>query len=224
MKHFTKLQISVLTILSTIALCMGIMAFAAKGEDGDIGEANSVFQTSKQETITLNIIEPIPSPKSVNKPAAPSLPVDSNRKETITSPSPNQESEAFFTIKINGSTIRVADGVDKAILEKTPGWLPTSALPGENGVCAVYGHRNRNHLKVLEKANRGDRVTVAMQDGTTYDYSVYNIIAYENTEDFKLPTLDGKNLVFITCYPFHYSGNAPGRYVVLCRLAEPDHF
>ena len=50
----------------------------------------------------------------------------------------------------------------ESTLDKSPGWLTTSVLPGEDGMCVVYGHRNRNHLKVLEKVERGDTITVKM--------------------------------------------------------------
>ena len=59
----------------------------------------------------------------------------------------------------------------------TPGWLTTSVLPGENSMCVVYGHRNRNHLKVLEKVTVGDIIT-ATKDGIAYTYAVSDIAIY----------------------------------------------
>lgn len=81
-------------------------------------------------------------------------------------PSPKQEGECFFTLDILNDTISVAYGVEESTLKKTPGWLTTSVLPVESGMCVVYGHRNRNHLKVLEKVERGDAITVTMDEGT----------------------------------------------------------
>ena len=98
-------------------------------------------------------------------------------------------------------------------MEKTPGWLTTSALPGEDGMCVVYGHRNRNHLKVLEKVERGDAITVTM-DGAVYTYTVSDITIYESTDDLRLALVDGRTLVLVTCYPFRYSGHAPGKCLV----------
>ena len=81
-------------------------------------------------------------------------------------------------------------------------------------MCVVYGHRNRNHLKVLEDVVGGDTITVTMDDGTVYTYTISDITIYENTEDLSLPVMEGKTLVLVTCYPFRYSGHAPGKYVV----------
>lgn len=61
----------------------------------------------------------------------------------------------------------------------------------------------------------GYTITVTMKDKTVYAYTVSDIKIYENTADFKLPATDGKTLVLATCYPFRYSGNAPGKYVVI---------
>ena len=84
-------------------------------------------------------------------------------------------------------------------MSESPGWLPSSALPGQDGMCVVYGHRNRTHLRVLEKVELGDTITVTMKDKTVYAYTVSDIKIYENTADFKLPTSIGKTLVLATC-------------------------
>lgn len=130
-----------------------------------------------------------------------------------------QGGKAFFTLSILNDTISVAYGVEESTLKKTPGWLTASVLPGDNGMCVVYGHRNRNHLKVLEKATVGDIIT-ATKDGIAYTYTISDVAIYESTSDWRLPTLDGSTLVLVTCYPFRYSGHAPGKYMVIARLVE----
>lgn len=54
----------------------------------------------------------------------------------------------MFTLNILSDTISVAYGVEEATLKKTPGWLSTSALPGKEGMCVVYGHRNSYEEKI----------------------------------------------------------------------------
>ena len=70
---------------------------------------------------------------------------------------------------------------------------------------------------MLEKVERGDTVKITM-DGIAYDYTISDITIYENTDDLRLPTVDGKTLVLVTCYPFRYSGHAPGKCVVMAQL------
>ena len=78
----------------------------------------------------------------------------------------------------------------------------------------VYGHRNRNHLKVLENVKEGDAIMVYTKDGTAYTYIVETIEILDNEADLRIPTLSGSHLMLTTCYPFRYSGHAPQKFVV----------
>lgn len=177
-------------------------------------------------------IKPIPTPKATNVISSPPLPSPAAVLPSPTpeatlqptcppaaTPAPVQDGKAFFTLSILNDTISVAYGVEESTLKKTPGWLTTSVLPGENGMCVVYGHRNRNHLKILEKVTVGDTIT-ATKDGIAYTYAVSDVAIYESTSDWRLPTLDGSTLVLVTCHPFRYSGYAPGKYMDIARLVE----
>lgn len=119
-------------------------------------------------------------------------------------------------LTIGNKEIPIASNVDESTLEKSPGWMPESALPGESGMSVILGHRNRNHLCPLEKVTVGEEITFTYPDGRTAAYTVYETRIYENTADWRLPAVDGDTLVLVTCYPFRYSGSAPGKYMVAC--------
>lgn len=123
-----------------------------------------------------------------------------------------------FLLTVNGKEVAVASSVDEKTLEQSPGWLDSSAKPGEEGVCVVYGHRNRNHLKALQKIDYGDAITVTMPDGRTYVYTVESTEILDTDEELRIPNLDGKHLMLTTCYPFYYSGHAPKKFVVTAAL------
>ena len=74
-------------------------------------------------------------------------------------------------------------------------------------------------MEMINAAEVGDIIT-ATKDGIAYTYTVSDIVIYENTSDWRLPTLDGSTLVLVTCYPFRYSGHAPGKYMVTARLVK----
>ena len=116
---------------------------------------------------------------------------------------------------IGKKEIPVAIGVDEATLADGPGWMPDSALPGQAGMSVILGHRNRKHLRPLQDVEIGDSLCFRYPDGREYTYTVSEIVKYEDTADWRLPALGGNTLVLVTCYPFHYSGNAPGKYVVV---------
>lgn len=219
MNRQTIIRAAVLAALSVTAIVLGILAFAPREQENTFVELQIV---TTPEIVHMELAAPTPSsvPVPVLVPASMPEVSGSSAPAPPATPSPKREGECFFTLDVLNDTISIAYGVEEATLNKTPGWLPTSALPGKEGVCVVYGHRNRNHLKVLEKVERGDAITVTMDEGTVYTYTVSDITIYESTDDLRLPTVDGKTLVLVTCYPFRYSGNAPGKCVVTARLID----
>ena len=214
MKSQTTKRAALIAALSILAAIIGI-ALSVQHEDGDVFVEIKPMPTPKATNMISST--PLPSPAALPSPTPeatlqPSCP-------SAATPAPVQGGKAFFTLSILNDTISVAYGVEESTLKKTPGWLTTSVLPGENGMCVVYGHRNRNHLKVLEKVTVGDIIT-ATKDGIAYTYAVLDVAIYESTSDWRLPTLDGSTLVLVTCYPFRYSGHAPGKYMVTAQLVE----
>ncbi|WP_258106886.1 class D sortase [Christensenella minuta] len=123
-----------------------------------------------------------------------------------------------FSVYINGKTISVAYGIDQKTLNKGPGWQETSALPGQDGMCVIYGHRNRTHLRILETVESGDSITATLPDESQHIYIVTQVQAFEKSDDLMLPMLEGKSIALITCYPFRYSGDAPSKYLVIGQL------
>ncbi len=215
MKRQNIKRTALLAALSVSIIIFGAIVFTPHENDDTFVEIKPIFTP---EVVHMELPIPLSSPVATLRPIPMSETIESPAPSPPAAPSPKQEGECFFTLDILNDTISVAYGVEEATLNKTPGWLPTSALPGKEGTCVVYGHRNRNHLKVLEKVERGDAITVTMDEGTVYTYTVSDITIYESTDDLRLPTVDGKTLVLVTCYPFRYSGNAPGKCVVTAQL------
>lgn len=215
MKRQNIKRTALLAALSVSIIIFGAIVFTPHENDDTFVEIKPI---STPEVVHMELPIPLSSPVATPRPIPMSETIGSPAPAPPATPSPKREGECFFTLDILNDTISVAYGVEEATLNKTPGWFPTSALPGEEGVCVVYGHRNRNHLKVLEKVERGDAITVTMDEGTVYTYTVSDITIYESTDDLRLPTVDGKTLVLATCYPFRYSGNAPGKCVVTAQL------
>ena len=84
----------------------------------------------------------------------------------------------------------------------------------------VYGHRNRNHLKVLEKVDYGDAITVTAKDGTQYSYKVESIEIIASDKELRIPTLDGAHRRPATRYPVHSGGHVPQKHVALASKSE----
>lgn len=214
MKKKYIIMAAVLAALILIAVILGIAAFSSPPDKGNeiIIETQP---TAIPELVVLQTVEPTASPTPIPTPAPSEEAEETPAPTEMPASTSTPKSRAAFTMKILDRTISVAHGVDEATLDKTPGWLTTSASPGQDGMCVVYGHRNRTHLRVLEKVERGDSITATTPDDTMYTYTVTDKLIYENTADLRLPLTEGKTICLVTCYPFRYSGSAPGKCVVI---------
>lgn len=119
----------------------------------------------------------------------------------------------------DAKSVIVRDDIDADTLEKSPGWVPDSSLPGNSGMSIIFGHRNRKHLKLIEPIEVGDTISFRfVSDNRLVSYEVTDVQIFEKTSDWTLPVTDEDVLVLVTCYPFEYTGNAPGKFQVIARL------
>ena len=165
-------------------------------------------------TDPMETVSPDPTPSvtglvSTNTPVVRATPKPTTAQHT--SPVYDQA----FTLTILGVNVPVSTGVDNATLDKTPGWLESSAYPGEEGVCVIYSHRNRNHLQVLKDIDFGDTISVTLADGTVLNYTVESIRILDPDEELRVPFISGQHIMLTTCYPFYYTGHAPKKFVLL---------
>lgn len=113
----------------------------------------------------------------------------------------------------------VFGGADPEILEKGPGHVPGTAMPGEEGGannCVITAHRD-SHFRHLGTLRPGHRVELETSAGVkTYRVSSLEIVAPDAVRVLR-PT-EQPRLTLITCYPFDYIGPAPKRLVVVAEL------
>jgi LPXTG-site transpeptidase (sortase) family protein len=85
----------------------------------------------------------------------------------------------------------------------------------------ILGHRD-SHFRRLKDLEIQDQIQAEHPDGTvqTYQVTETEILPAENVHRRILEHRDPDSLVLITCYPFHYIGPAPDRYLV---WARPGH-
>ena len=119
---------------------------------------------------------------------------------------------------VNNQSVTIYSGIDEGTLKIGPGWMQESVLPGDDGMSVILGHRNRNHLKIIENVQVGDEINFCYLDGRTVSYSVTDVQIFESSAGWVLPQPDGNMLVIVTCYPFRYSGSAPGKFQVVCKF------
>jgi sortase A len=109
----------------------------------------------------------------------------------------------------------VAEGTSPQVLRVTIGHIPGTALPGQAGNVALAAHRD-TFFRHLGELKPGDLIRITVP-GNQYLYSVeFTDIVLPN-ETWVLEGSTGQLLTLLTCYPFHYVGPAPKRFIVRAR-------
>lgn len=99
-----------------------------------------------------------------------------------------------------GTDLIVLAGASGQALAFGPGHVPGTAVPGEDGVSLIGGHRD-THLAVLAHVRPGERVEIERADGAVKRYRVAATAVADARHKWTLPT--GQNgVVLVTCYPF----------------------
>ena len=110
-------------------------------------------------------------------------------------------------------TFDVMPDVDEKTLRRNIGWLPSSALPGQEGLCILMGHRDTD-FRILENICIGDKLIIT-REGLSYSYTVIGFDIIDCDCSLRFDSLNGQNIILVTCYPFRYIGYAPKKYLVL---------
>lgn len=112
--------------------------------------------------------------------------------------------------------VPVLTGCSFLNLERGACHLDGSAGFGGFGNAAVAGHRDKD-FRQLAKIQKGMGI-VATEEGRTSQYIVdsFEIVSPEDVQ--VLDIHDRPELTLITCYPFHFVGAAPKRFIVHAHL------
>jgi len=109
----------------------------------------------------------------------------------------------------------VAEGTSPRVLRVAVGHIPGTALPGQAGNVALAAHRD-TFFRHLGELKSGDLIRITVP-GRQYLYSVKFTDVVLPNETWILQPSTGQLLTLVTCYPFHYVGPAPKRFVVRAR-------
>ncbi len=117
-----------------------------------------------------------------------------------------------------GMDAMVLEGTDNGALLRGVGHIPHTAFPGERGNAGLAAHRD-TFFRGLHGIAIGDRIRVQTLDGL-FEYRVDRVrILPPDRADVLGPTRQAR-LTLVTCYPFHWIGPAPMRFVVNAHAVE----
>lgn len=106
----------------------------------------------------------------------------------------------------------IAAGTEHQTLDRAVGHVSGSAMPGSPGRCVLAGHRD-SFFRGLGSVRPGDTIRITTRSGVrNYRVTSARIVPPQATEALRAGPASG--VVLVTCYPFHFVGPAPLRYVV----------
>jgi sortase A len=126
---------------------------------------------------------------------------------------PLQPGDPFGRISIPriGLSAMVAEGDDEDTLRHAVGHIPGTAAPWGAGNVALAGHRD-TFFRGLSRVRLDDVIELETLRGTfKYRVERITVVGPQDVEVVQSPEWD---LTLVTCFPFHYVGPAPQRYIV----------
>lgn len=115
-------------------------------------------------------------------------------------------------------TAVVRAGEDSRTLAEAVGWLEDTAMPWTpGGNVGLAAHRD-TFFRPIRHIGLNDQILLATRRGT-YRYLVESTRIVRPEDVSVLAPVGRSVLTLVTCYPFHFIGHAPMRFIVRARLA-----
>ena len=109
----------------------------------------------------------------------------------------------------------VVQGDTAGNLRRAVAHLSNTAMPGEWGNVTLAGHRD-TFFRPLSEIHVGDEIKFKTAE-QSFEYAVESVEIVGADDVEALDASTGRELTLVTCYPFHYVGAAPKRFVVRAR-------
>jgi sortase A len=125
---------------------------------------------------------------------------------------PDGTVEGRLEIPRLGVHVMVIEGVDDGDLRLAAGHIPGTALPGEPGNVGIAAHRD-TFFRPLRGIRLNDEISLETPQGVAR-YRVVSTRVVRPADTQVLDPTGHDALTLVTCFPFHYIGHAPERFIV----------
>jgi len=125
-----------------------------------------------------------------------------------------KEGDLLGQIEIPRLRLKVAilEGTTSPTLRLGAGHIKGTALPGEPGNTGIAGHRD-TYFRGLKDIRDSDEIQIQTATGLSrYEVDWVRIVAPDDI-GVLAPSAESA-ITLVTCYPFHYIGPAPERFIV----------
>jgi sortase A len=125
-----------------------------------------------------------------------------------------------ITIPRVGVSAAILEGTGRKALLLGVGHVEGSAGPGAPGETVLAGHRD-TVFRPLKDVRKDDLVWIDTERGSY----VYRVVSTRIVRPHPIELAASgprRELTLITCYPFHYIGSAPERYIITAQELGSD--
>lgn len=127
-------------------------------------------------------------------------------------------------VLIFGGDVRTATpiyaGTGDAVLEQGIGQAEGTARLNTPGNAVLFGHRD-SAFRRLQTLAQNDTLTVETLEGSA-EYVVTRTYVTDPDDPHLYDAAEQAQLTMVTCYPFHFVGPAPERFVAIAQITDPS--
>jgi len=200
--------------LASPALDAGAGESAARSEGEPIGiPADELAGSTGAPATEGAAVVPATSDRSREQPR-----VAARASNRAAAPRPALDALGRIVVPRLGLEVIVADGIDARTLRRAAGHIPGTSRLGSGGNVGIAGHRD-SWFRPLKDVRAGDEVVVTTPSAISrYRVEWAEVVLPDDTSSLRPTSYPA--LTLVTCYPFHYVGTAPDRFIVRARLVE----
>lgn len=192
--------------LACVCIALYVTARTDAAINGGADLARATALTTETPPTTAPTKAPRTAPRTAN--VTPVVPVVANPPVTSTA----TDLRGLLEIPSLGLRTPLYADTREINLNRGAGLIPGMAAPGEGGNLGVAAHRD-GIFRPLENIQVGAAIEVRTAE-FHYTYHVTSIAVVDRTDAALLRHTDEPAITLVTCYPFHFVGPAPRRFVV----------
>ncbi len=117
-------------------------------------------------------------------------------------------------------SVMLLQGTDDWTLNRAVGHIEGTSLPGQPGNLGISGHRD-GFFRCLKDIKQNSTIVLTTLNGRFF-YRVNSMDIVKPKDIEVLSATKNPTLTLVTCYPFHYLGNAPKRYIVSADMIKAE--
>lgn len=148
--------------------------------------------------------------------------VDAQRQHHAMPQAAAREGDLLGRIEIPRLNLAVVilQGTTAQTLRLGAGHIDGTAFPGEPGNVGIAAHRD-TFFRPLQNIRAGDEILLQTASGFS-SYRVESLQIVDPSDVAVLAPSSAPTLTLVTCYPFHFIGSAPERFIVRARIIEAN--